>query len=323
MSALGRSCVCDRSLRLPLLALAHAAVALALATVAPLWTLLLGPLVLGVPHVVADFRYLVLDRPRGLRNSQILAILLPLAVVAALSLTVTPAASPLLLVPGFVAIAGSIAFSRATPLVRIAALVLLAGCAVPLCARSSLTLLILAHAHNAVAVGLWLALSHQDRRLPLRLAAAAALVGGGVMISIGALDFVPTATGGWNAPVGGFDAAGIGETLALPGLGSSRSLMLFAYSQAVHYAVWLRLVPGERSATGTPVSFRRGVDGLRTALGTPAFAVVVALVLAIVLAGAVVPVETRRLYLRLAGFHAWLELAVAAHLGLAWLRTRP
>ena len=98
--------------------------------------------------------------------------------------------------------------------------------------------------------------------------------------------------------------------------------MLFAYGQAVHDAVWLRLVPGERSASEVPVSFRRGVAGLRSALGAPAFAIAIVMVMAVPAFGLAVPVETRRIYLELAGAHAWLELAIAAHLGLAFLSRR-
>ncbi|HEX7902063.1 MAG TPA: hypothetical protein VF950_30160 [Planctomycetota bacterium] len=286
----------------------------------PLWTLLIGPLVLGVPHVLADIRYLVLDRPRRLSGRQLLAILVPLAAAAMMA-----AAHPLMLVvPGILAIAGAIAFARVSLRARVAALALLAACAGPLCARSSLTLLWLAHAHNAVAVGLWLALAFQrpNRRPLLLLAVAAVLLGVGVAIGAGAFDFVPRATGGWTRPAEGFTATAVGETLALPGLDPSRSLLLFAYAQAIHYAVWLRLIPGERSASETPVPFRRGLSGLRARLGTPAFAIAIVLALAVPLVGAVAPAETRRLYLELAGFHAWLELAVAAHLGLAWLGPR-
>lgn len=316
LTALGRRCLRDRSLRLPILAAASAVAALALASAAPLWALLLGPLLLGVPHVIADVRYLVLDRPGGLSDRQVRAILLPLAAGAALSVALPSA----VVAPGLLAIAGAVALAPATPFVRAAALALLAAAAVPLCARPDLSLLGLAHAHNLVAVALWMGLS--TGRPGFRIAAAAAFVAGGAAIGAGALDALPLATGGWTPPVEGFDAAAVGATLELPGLGPSRSLMLFAYAQAVHYAVWLRLIPGERATSDAPASFRRGVDGLRGALGGRGFAIAILLVVAVPLLGLIAPVATRRLYLDLAGVHAWLELAVGAHLGLAWLARR-
>jgi hypothetical protein len=129
---------------------------------------------------------------------------------------------------------------------------------------------------------------------------------------------VPLATGGWAAPAAGFDAESLGDSLALPGLGPARSLMLYAYAQAVHYAIWLRLIPGERAAGDAPISFRRALAGLRAALGHPMFAGSVVVALALPVAGLAFPADARTLYLEIAGFHAWLELAVGAHLALAW-----
>lgn len=62
-TAFGRACVSDRPLRLTTLALGHMAVALTLTLIAPVWMLLLGPLVLGVPHVASDVRYLLVHPP--------------------------------------------------------------------------------------------------------------------------------------------------------------------------------------------------------------------------------------------------------------------
>lgn len=315
ITAFGRACIRDRSLRLPFLAVVHASTALVFAAAVPMWTLLVGPLVLGVPHLIADFRYLVLDRPRGLADRQVFAILVPLAALAALGVAI-PGASLATVIPGLAATAGAAAFAGGSARVRLLALALLAVCAVPLCAQPGWTLLILAHAHNAIAVGIWLVLAPSRTRL--RWAAAAAILLGGVAITLGALDFVPFATGGWQTPATGFDAASLGESLALPGIGPARSLMLYAYAQAVHYAIWVRLIPGERAPTGVPVSFRRALGGLRAALGKPAFAVCLVVALALPAAGLAFPAESRRLYLDLAGFHAWLELAVGAHLAIAW-----
>lgn len=318
VTAFGRACIRDRSLRLPFLAFVHAGTALVLAAVVPMWTLLVGPLVLGVPHLIADFRYLVLDRPRGLADRQVLGILVPLAALAAVNVAFPGASSLSMVIPGLAAIAGGIAFASGSTRVRLFAFALLAACAIPLCAQPGWTLLILAHAHNAIAVGLWLAIA--PSRTPLRWAAAAVILLGGVAITLGALDAVPLATGGWQTPVAGFDANSLGDSLALPGLGPARSLMLYAYAQAVHYAIWVRLIPGERALTEAPVSFRRALGGLRAALGSPAFAVCLVVALALPAAGLAFPAESRRIYLDLAGFHAWLELAIGAHFAIAWTR---
>jgi hypothetical protein len=306
-TALGRRCLRDRSPRLALLAAGSVAAALALATSVPLWALLIGPLLLGVPHVIADVRYLVLDRPGGLSDRQARAILVPLAAGAVLSLALPSA----IFGPGLLAVAGAVAFAPAPLTVRGIALVLVAAASILPVLRPDLAQLGLAHAHNAVAVALWLGLS--TGRPSYRRAAAALMFAGGVAVGAGAFDALPS----WVPPAEGFDAVTVGASLELPGLGPSRSLLLFAYAQALHYAIWLRLIPGERAAAESPLSFRRAVDGLRAMLGSRGFAIAVALAVAVPLAGGLAPVAVRRLYLDLAGVHAWLELAVAAHLLLA------
>ena len=55
------------------------AATLTLAVLAPRWTLALGPIVLGVPHLLADARYLVVRPGYHRRTSIFLAVLPPLA----------------------------------------------------------------------------------------------------------------------------------------------------------------------------------------------------------------------------------------------------
>ena len=62
-TAFGRRCARERQTRLAMLAIVHLSAALLLTGIAPLWLLLVGPLILGVPHIVADIRYLLLRAP--------------------------------------------------------------------------------------------------------------------------------------------------------------------------------------------------------------------------------------------------------------------
>src|SRR5689334_14076366 len=57
LGAYARPLMRDRELRVALMATAVVVTAFATTMLAPLWMLALGPLVLGVPHVVADLRY--------------------------------------------------------------------------------------------------------------------------------------------------------------------------------------------------------------------------------------------------------------------------
>src|SRR5262245_55001832 len=66
------------------------AAAAVLSWLAPLPLVLIGPLLLGVPHVIGDVRVLWLGRPRGFGGSAARAVLAPLFV-----LTLLRGASPL------------------------------------------------------------------------------------------------------------------------------------------------------------------------------------------------------------------------------------
>lgn len=59
---LGRTIARRRSVRLPLLMAAHALAAFALALLAPAFLIAVAPLALGVPHLAADVRHLLLWR---------------------------------------------------------------------------------------------------------------------------------------------------------------------------------------------------------------------------------------------------------------------
>ena len=83
-TAFGRACLRDRGLRLTTLALGHIAVAAVLTVVAPVWLLLLGPIVLGVPHVASDIRYLLINPPLPLGRRGLVLLLGPLAAMTGL-----------------------------------------------------------------------------------------------------------------------------------------------------------------------------------------------------------------------------------------------
>src|SRR5580704_2483847 len=68
-----RPLVVDRETRVAVVGTASVVAAFAATALAPVWLLLLGPIVLGVPHVVADVRYLV-ARP-GLHRRRALWVL--------------------------------------------------------------------------------------------------------------------------------------------------------------------------------------------------------------------------------------------------------
>lgn len=211
------------------------AACLAATVAAPAWLLLAGPLVLGVPHVLADLRLLPLSKG---------------AIAAALLLAL---AAPYL------------------PAVS----------------------LFFAWAHNAVAVGAWLWWA-KDRR---SAAGVAALLGAAcVLLLLGVFDGVLGAPSAGGLSLDGLAALLAPWAGAVPG---RRLVLVFALTQAFHYAAWLALIPRDR--------------GVKVWGGGPwLVGGAAALTVATLAAGAWSPAAARDWYLRLAGFHGWLELAAFA-----------
>jgi hypothetical protein len=283
---------------------------LAATVLAPLWLLLLAPLVLGVPHVVADVRWLVL-RP-GVERRVLYAVALPLAGMTALRVLAVVGARPWFapaveVALGGAAIAGAALATDGAAGRRALAL---AGAAALVAAglwRTSLTAVLLGHAHNLVALGLLL--TWWRAPLSRRIALALAYAGCATAIALGAGDSLTRLAGGFAAPSTGLDFAALTATLA-PGLAATpalRVVLLFAFAQSVHYAIWLSLLP-------TALAPRRALSSLRTDVGTPALLAALALAVLVPLAGAFFPARTREIYLSLVLFHGWLELALIARL---------
>lgn len=276
-------------------------VALVGTAVAPMWMLALGPIVLGVPHLLADLRYCVV-RPAWHRQPAMwIGVGVPLLLVAVTGHTAV----------GFAAVAGACAASSG-PRLRVLLVMGLAITAAVVCVwagpRASL---VLVHLHNVVAVILW----WRWREGPTRLRAlpVAAFLAGSLLIACGGLDPVlATLAGG---PLGG-DLSMHMHSLApgLDGVLGLRVVLLFCFAQSVHYVIWLRLVPEDDRARPTPRSFHASWRALVDELGVavPCVAMLLALALAI---WAVADLHAARLgYLRAAEFHVFLELALLGQL---------
>jgi hypothetical protein len=315
----GRALARSRGARVSLFLTAHATAAFALAVAAPAFLIAVTPLLFGVPHVAADVRYLLVRRGwtrAWLATCAAFALALIALRVAAES--GTRLAPSLAIEQGIAAswvVVGAAAGLLAAPSRRgWVALAAAAGLAVVAVSAPRPFRMILLHGHNLLAVGIWLILFRRQgpgRRL-MWVPAAAVLVGAVVLTSGRLLGW--TVAHGWLS-VAGLHLLAAADWLA-PGLPDSIALGLttaFAFLQAVHYLIWLVAIPAADRPGDGGRSWRAAWRDLVRDLRPGGVTVVAALTVAVAAAGLLAAAPTRRLFLSIASFHAWLELAVLAH----------
>jgi hypothetical protein len=290
----------DRDARVTAWAMVLVLFALVATAIAPIVLLALGPIVLGVPHVISDVRYLVVQ-PGLHRLRRLWLVAVPLVAVCFTSDVRV----------GLLAPAVAIAVAPA-PLRRKAIGLAVTITLIALAYRvGSIADLFFVQAHNFVAVGLWWALRPARRRT--QLVPVALFVAASLAIGLGALDPILRVTHGFTSRL----PFSLGELVVQiaptrdPSLGL-HLVLLYAFAQSVHYAVWLRLVPEDARPRTAPRSFSSSFRALRADLGGPVLAI--SLVSALALAGWAVfdLCAARDGYLRAAQFHGHLELAAIA-----------
>jgi hypothetical protein len=314
-----RRVVLEKRRRVPALLLTHAAAALVLSVLAPTLLLVVGPLLLGVPHLLADVRYLVLKPalPRAARVSLLggSATLLLVRVAELLGLPrlagLEHGLAALWIASSIVVAAPTLRSLRVA--VSLGVTLGLAGLALSWPGQSRL---VLAHAHNGVALAVWAFLFCRSRGRALGvifvLFCAAALLVASPLAWWGFLHGLPASLGLHAFAAADQLAPGIHDTPLALGLVAS-----FAFLQSVHYAVWLHAIPQEATRGEATLSFRMSFRALLADFGWPALGLAVAVVLLVPLSGLLAPLRTQATYLSLATFHAYLELAALA---LFWVR---
>jgi hypothetical protein len=302
-----KSLYADRTRRVFWLAVFSIASSLVLTVAAPLWVLALGPLVLGVPHLLADLRYLVV-RP-GLHRRRALWFSVP--PLLAMGFSAQPWVGLLALGPVVVAGQGSAA-RRAVVLAGSLTLITLAA------VFETPFLFAFIHLHNVVALGLWWSLRPRGRA-GLVLVALAALAT--LWLLLGGADPLITALHGWTAPGSGASFEHFVATVAPldDGVLGARLVLTFAFWQSLHYAAWLRLIPDDARPRAAPRPFQASWRALRQDFGRWPLLAAVAFAVGLAAWGAVDLAAARDGYLRLGAFHGYLELAV---IGLAVVEAR-
>ena len=307
-SAWLRQVVQSRAGRIELLAVASLLVAIVITLSAPTMLFMWAPLVLGVPHLVADVRYLVLAPyaavPQRARDVLVVALLVATLwwaepVVGFAAVVVTLALSPLR------------SATARTLALRFGLLAVTGfGCVVAW-QNPIATLYVLLHAHNVVAVLLFALVFGRGRArwlVPVIVAAIVAAVGMGLVdpwLHRTSLDnlagyVLPThALDTWNPII------------------CARIAVIFIFMQSVHYTIWLRLLPEQARLRQGMRSFGASLRALQHDFGRVVVVAFVVLGCGLLVWGAHDVGAARQGYLRIATFHAYLELAFLAR----WLAT--
>ncbi len=311
-----RAFVIHKDVRINTLCLGQAALAGAAALFCPSLLLVLGPLVLGVPHVASDVRYLVLRRP-GPRAFGYAVVGFSVALLCLRLIETAYLGDPrfagveLALVTLWLWVSASLAAPGPRRTWALVGTLVLGYVAL---GEPTLARVIFAHAHNLVAIVVWYAL-FRPRRASSLLPLACILLGAGALFWFGGT--VPERFGLPECFDLHIEAAA--RWLA-PGVASEHQLGLvlsYAFLQSVHYAIWLFLLPLDAHPSRGSATFSMSLqsawrDFRGWGLGFIALGVVTVSVAAVL-----DPLTTSAVYLFVTPFHGYLELAVLA----AWLAT--
>jgi hypothetical protein len=302
LGPVGRHLVRDRELRVGLLGSVAVLTALTGSLLVPWWMLALGPTLIGVPHILADVRYLV-ARPGLHRRWTFWAFVgVP---IAATAFGVGVRAGAAALVGAALAARGAAWGWRA---VALAGGLALGACAL---AWPYWTDLAFAHGHNLVAVLLWWA--WRARRAAWHLLPLGLFFGALAVIFLAPLGGLYDQAFFWWAPAG-LDANVQVPWLAwgLPADLAVRATLSFAFAQSVHYAVWLRMIPEDDRGRDTPRPWVASLRALRADLGLPLLVLGLGLACTFAVWALVDLGAARHAYLRVGLFHGHMELAAFA-----------
>jgi hypothetical protein len=312
----GREVLRDRDRRVLLHSCFGVAVAFTMAVFAPGFAYVVGPAALGVPHIVSELRFLFARRavPR------VLAGLLAGGAALLLAMRLAETVAPRFAVPAPVEVsvgwglglAGAIVGGVATRRPGRALLVGAPTAAILVAAAThpSLARLFFAHAHNVITIAVWLFVFRRRARfaVPAVLLLAVGAVWLGTGASFAHLDVTsPFVRHFLDEVIQAWPRGMVTQATAV-GLG-----LVFVFLQGVHYAVWLAWIPQEDVRAEGTTTFRMSLRALARDLGAPALAIAGALTVAVLAASFVSVHRTRGLYLSLATFHGYLEVAALAY----------
>jgi hypothetical protein len=282
--------------------------------------LAISPAIFGVPHIAAATRYLVLRQKlsRGFLASMLTACV----VLAAARIYEQYGAAPVAAARGEIALAVTwslFAIAHATWTARAfrrgAAALLVVALLAPLCLRHPVAArLAFVHVHNLGAVVLWLVLFRRHAAFPR---VTVALLAAALVVLLSGLTLPLTEAAGGMRGLG-VDVTVVGAWLAPGAPAALAAALVFAhaFTDSVHYAFWLGVVPEETLRGQGTLSFRMTLRGLVADFGRAGLALVV-LAAALVLGASLFnPSGARGAYFAVAGFHGYIEGIMLLYLGV-------
>jgi len=316
-----RAILYRRDRRLAVQASIGIAIGFALVVSAPVAVMAISPALLGVPHLASDIRYLVIRQnlPRWWLRAALGGCLALFALRLVDELALGGGATgriEMILAGTWIAGAGvaGAAVSGAWRRLRVA-LPIVGALAVLGAVFPDTSRLVFAHLHNVVALVLWAFLFR--KRLWVAVAPFA-------LIAIAIPLFLSGATTPLTAQLGGDAAFGLSlaqvSSWLAPGCGPDLAIgiaLSYIFLQGIHYAVWLGWIPQEELPGQSTMSFKSSLRSVVRDLGTVGFWIVLGLMVVVLGASFVNLHGTRNLYLSLAVFHGYLELAMLCFLVMA------
>lgn len=276
--------------------------ALVLAVTFPVALIALGPLVYGVPHILSDVRYL-LARPGLSKRPLFLAALVIGCLLALAGMGVRGA---------LVGAALGLAASRAPAWKKVVG----AGVAAALfgvCQRAGwYSDLAFVHLHNFIGLTIWLL--WRDRVTKLHWVFTGVVLCASAAILLGAAAPIVARTGGLSAPWTDLTFRDLAFTMSPTPYGpwAERLLVLFAFAQAAHYVVWLRLVPEDDRPSPAPRSYRKTYAALVADVGGGVVWITLLTMVALAVWACASIGGARNGYLTAAFFHGHLEVVAIA-----------
>jgi hypothetical protein len=262
----------------------------------PCWQLALGPIIFGIPHIVGDVRYLVIQEKLHTRMFFWVAVVFPLLLYIYNQQPVY----------GAFAILGAVVLSKPTGWKHlytfISILLIMAAWQ-----YHRIFIYTLLHLHNGIAIIIWWCW-RKERYWWEGLSILFCVVLSGIILSgvIEPLELHP--------PM--LELNYFQRTLApfLTDNWSQRVVILYAFLQSFHYCIWIKLLPEDARKQPSPQSFRKSIIALQQDFSAAGILCIAASMIALA-CWAISDIEQARTsYLHIISFHGFLELAVGGYI---------